>query len=204
MARPLGWVPSTSTMSARIATCPVTAQSDERLLSLARQGHEDAFEAFVQRYRAPLFAYCRRMGLSQWRAEEVLQQALLRVWLAMRSGTEVRDPKSWLFRIVHNGAVNAMSRTSEDHAPLTVAIHDRAAVADEASPQWPTAMREALDEVMALPRMQREAVLLTAIDGQTHREVAGTLGITDGAVRGLLYRARATLRVAAAAAISSE
>ena len=197
--RPLGWVPLTATMSLRISTSPLTAQSDERLVSLVRQGHEGAFETFVQRYRAPLLAYCRRMGLSQWRAEEVLQQALLQVWLALRSGTEVRDPKSWLYRIVHNGAVNAMCRTSEDHARLSEAIHDRAAIADEASPQWPMAMREALDEVVALPQMQREAVLLTAMDGQTHREVAGTMGISDGAVRGLLYRARATLRDAAAA-----
>jgi RNA polymerase sigma-70 factor (ECF subfamily) len=190
-------------MSPRISTSPLTAQSDERLVSLARQGHEGAFETFVQRYRAPLLAYCRRMGLSQWRAEEVLQQALLQVWLALKSGTEVRDPKCWLYRIVHNAAVNATRRTSEDHRRLTEAIHDRAAVADETSPPWPTAMREALDEVVALPQMQREAVLLTAIDGQTCREVAGTLGITDGAVRGLLYRARATLR-GAAAAISPE
>jgi RNA polymerase sigma factor (sigma-70 family) len=186
-------------MSLPRSASPLTTKSDERLVWLARRGHEGAFDTLVQRYRAPLLAYCRRLGLSQWRAEEVLQQALLQVWLALRSGTEVRDPQPWLYRIVHNGAVNAIRRTSEDHARLTEAIHDRAAVADEASPQWPMAMREALDEVVALPQLQREAVLLTAIDGQTHREVAGTLGISDDAVRGLLYRARTRLRGAAAA-----
>jgi RNA polymerase sigma factor (sigma-70 family) len=186
-------------MSHRISAPPLSALPDERLLSLASQGHERAFETFVHRYRAPLLAFCRRMGLSQWPAEEVLQQALLQVWLALRSGTEVRDPKSWLYRIVHNVTVNAMRRTSEDHARLTDAIHDQAAVGGDASAQWPMALREALAEVVALPRMQREAVLLTAIDGQTHHEVAGTLGISDGAVRGLLYRARATLRGAAGA-----
>jgi RNA polymerase sigma-70 factor (ECF subfamily) len=181
-------------MSPRISISLLPALSDERLVSLASEGHERAFETFVQRYRAPLLAYCRRMGLSQWRAEEVIQQALLQVWLALRSGTEVRDPKPWLYRIVHNGAFNAMRHTSEDHAVLTEAIHDRAAVAGEAFRQRAMAMREALDEVEALPRMQREAVRLTAIEGQTHLEVAGALGITHGAVRGLLYRARATLR----------
>jgi RNA polymerase sigma-70 factor (ECF subfamily) len=186
-------------MSHRVSATSLPALSDERLLSLASRGHERAFETFVQRYRAALLAYCRRRGLSQWRAEEVLQQALLQVWLALRSGTEVRDPKSWLYRIVHNGAVNAMRRTHDNHARLTEAIHDRAALGGATSPQGPLAMREALDEVVALPQMQREAVLLTAIDGQTHREVAGTLGISDGAVRGLLYRARATLRGAAGA-----
>jgi RNA polymerase sigma factor (sigma-70 family) len=194
---PLGWVPLSATMSARISASLLAGQSDLRLLTLARQGHEGAFEALVQRYRAQLLAYCRRIGLSQWRAEEVLQQALLHVWLALRNGTEVRDPKPWLYRIVHNRAVNAMRRAPEDHARLTKAIHDRAV--GDASRDWPLAMREALDEVVALPQMQRDAVLLTVIEGQSHREVAGTLGISDDAVRGLLYRARATLRGAAGA-----
>ena len=47
--------------------------------------------------------------------------------------------------------------------------------------------------------MQRDAILLSAIDGRSHEEVASALGISSGAVRGLLYRARATLRSAAAA-----
>src|ERR1700680_2606023 len=116
---PLGWIRPTATVSPRISISLLPALSDERLVSLASKGHERAFETFVQRYRAALLVYCRRMGLSEWRAEEVLQQALLQVWLALSSGTEVRDPKPWLYRIVHNGAVNAMRRTSEDHAALT-------------------------------------------------------------------------------------
>ncbi|MHB8533543.1 MAG: RNA polymerase sigma factor, partial [Solirubrobacteraceae bacterium] len=50
-----------------------------------------------------------------------------------------------------------------------------------------------------LPPMQREAVVLAAIQGRSHHEVAGALGISDGAVRALLHRARTTLRRAAAA-----
>ena len=61
------------------------------------------------------------------------------------------------------------------------------------------AVREALTDVAALPQMQRQAIFLTAVDGQSHDEVASALGISEGALRGLLYRARATLRSAAAA-----
>src|SRR5437588_13042829 len=60
-------------------------------------------------------------------------------------------------------------------------------------------MRDAMKHVAALPQAQREAIFLTVIDGQSHEEVASAMGITNGAVRGLLYRARATLRRAAAA-----
>ena len=43
---------------------PLTAQSDQQLLALVREGHERAFETLVRRYRRPLLRYCRRMHLS--------------------------------------------------------------------------------------------------------------------------------------------
>ena len=58
---------------------------------------------------------------------------------------------------------------------------------------------DTLREVAALPRMQRRVVVMTAIQGRSHEEAAGELGLTDGAVRGLLHRARTKLRAAAAA-----
>jgi hypothetical protein len=63
------------------------------------------------------------------------------------------------------------------------------------------AVRQALSGVAALPQMQRDAILLTAFEGRSHEDVASALGVTHGAVRGLLYRARATLRDAAAAVV---
>jgi hypothetical protein len=62
-------------------------------------------------------------------------------------------------------------------------------------------VRQTLSDVAALPQMQREAILRTAIDGHSHEEIASALGVTHGAVRGLLYRARASLRDAAAAVV---
>jgi RNA polymerase sigma factor (sigma-70 family) len=186
-------------MSPRISIRLLAGQSDERLLRLVGEGHERAFEALVQRYRHPLLRYCRRMRLSEARAEDVLQQALLQAWLALTRGVEVRDLRPWLFRIVHNTAVNAMRGSSESHSELTDEVYATAAVAGESELDRRIAFREALTEVAALPQMQRQAIFLTAVDGQSHDEVASSLGITHGALRGLLYRARSTLRSAAAA-----
>jgi hypothetical protein len=63
------------------------------------------------------------------------------------------------------------------------------------------AAREALQGLAALPEMQREVMVGTAVDGMSHEEVADALGLSSGAVRGLIYRARATLRAAAAAVL---
>jgi RNA polymerase sigma factor (sigma-70 family) len=173
-------------------------QSDQRLLALAREGDQHAFEALVRRYRRPLLRYCRRMGLSDSRAEDVLQQALLRAWLALERGAEVRAPKAWLYRTVHNTAVNAL-RGERDHGPLQDGATVEFAASAESDFERRVALRQALTDVAGLPQMQRDAILLTAIDGRSHEEIASALGVTHGAVRGLLYRARATLRDAAAA-----
>jgi RNA polymerase sigma factor (sigma-70 family) len=177
------------------------AQSDRRLVELAQGGHERAFEAVVHRYRRPLLRYCERLGLSQARAEDVLQHAFLQAWLALERGVEVRELRPWLYRIVHNTAVNLMRSSRDDHRPLSDAAHIHTSVAAEHDLEGRFAAREALADVAALPHMQRQAILLSAVDGRSHEEVADVLGVSHGAVRGLLYRARATLRAAAAAVI---
>jgi DNA-directed RNA polymerase specialized sigma24 family protein len=66
-------------------------QPDSRLVALAREGHEPAFEALVRRYRKELLSYCRRLQPQSGSAEDALQQALLQAWKALRAGADVRD-----------------------------------------------------------------------------------------------------------------
>lgn len=188
-------------MSPRISISLLAAQSDQRLAKLAGERHERAFEALVHRYRRPLLRYCRRMALADGRAEDVLQQAFLQAWIALQRGVEVRDVRAWLYRIVHNTAVNAMRGAATVHGELTDAIEAEAMPAVESELDRRIAVRDALSDVAALPRMQQRAIFLTAVDGQSHDEAASVLGISEGALRGLLYRARATLRGAAAALV---
>lgn len=151
----------------------------------------------MHRYRRPLLSYCRRLSIPEARVEDVLQQALLKIWIALRGGSEVRDLKAWMYRVVHNTAINSVRD----------AVHDRERLADptlrlgvgQADLERGLVMREALAEVAALPDLQREVIVRTAVGGDSHEQVASDLGITDGAVRGLLYRARATLRTATTA-----
>jgi RNA polymerase sigma factor (sigma-70 family) len=171
-------------------------QSDAQLAALARAGHERAFEALVRRYRRELLAYCRRVGSVGTSAEDTLQQALLQAWSAIRTGVDVRDPRAWLYRIVHNVAVSNQRRP----VLVPVEVRDTAGVsgADHVAEQR-MAARDALAGLAALPTLQREVMVGTAVDGMSHEELASALGLSSGAVRGLIYRARATLRAAAAA-----
>ena len=172
-------------------------QSDARLVELARAGHERAFEALVERYRRPLLGYCRRLLLPHERAEDALQQGLLQAWLALRDGTEVRDVKPWLYRIVHHAALNMLRRSGYNYAELSETLSGAGAPAEDLDRR--IAVREALAGLAALPEMQREALLRTAVDGRSYEEAAAALGLSEGAVRGLVHRARVTLRTATTA-----
>jgi RNA polymerase sigma factor (sigma-70 family) len=184
-------------MSPFISVRLLQTQSDERLLAAAREGHERAFEALVQRYRKPLLRYCRRLLLPAARAEDVVQQALLQAWLALQRGAEVRDARAWLFRVTHNAAIDSLRTSGYDHEQLSESL--RGASAPESDLERRTAVRQALAGLATLPELQREALLRTAVEGHSHGQVAAALGLTDGAVRGLVYRARATLRASATA-----
>ena len=171
-------------------------QSDERLVELARAGHERAFEAIVQRYRKPLLRACRRY-LPEARAEDALQQALLAAWTALQRGDEVRELRPWLYRIAHNTSLNTVRMSGYDHAELADSL--RATDAPDEELERRAIVRQTLAGVAALPERQREALLRMALEGAGAEEVARDLGLSTGAVRQLVHRARMTLRAAATA-----
>jgi RNA polymerase sigma factor (sigma-70 family) len=172
-------------------------QPDRKLLELAQAGHERAFEALVQRYRRPLLNYCRRITGSDAAAEDALQQGLLQAWVALSGrDIEVREARAWLYRIVHNVAVSNLRRPVHDSVDVE---HADDAGGPDHEVERRLAVRQALAGLASLPELQRQVMLSAALEGRSHNEIAAALGLSHGAVRGLIYRARATLRAAAAA-----
>ena len=175
-------------MSPRLGDLFLTSQSDERLVSLARAGHERAFAVIVERYRPELLAFARRLS-SDGRGEDILQQAFLSAFAALRSGPEVRHLRGWLYRIVRNAA-------APSPAPVCVPLDDTTAggLAVEDVVQQRALAMSALTEMGRLPSRQRQAIVGTALDGRPRAEVASAMGLSEGAVRQLVHRARAQLR----------
>ena len=173
------------------------AQSDERLAAAAGEGHERAFEVLVLRYREPLLCYSRQLGLNGARAEDVAQQSLMRAWISLRRGVAVDNVRAWLYRIAHNATVDALRGPANAHEQLTDVAGEIAAV--NADPEGAVALRAIFADLAALPSMQREALLCTAVEGRSNEQAARALGVSHAAVRGLVYRARTALRAAATA-----
>ncbi len=173
-------------------------QSDERLVALAREGHDPAFAAIVDRYRGPLERYCGRLlGDGRGRiAEDAVQQAFVNAHTALRASDRGLALKPWLYRIAHNAALNIV-RSSQDGETLD---EDRAGPSQTADlVELRERLRETLSDIQALPAVQRDALLLREVEGRTHEEIAVALGVTPGGARQHLHRARIALRAAASA-----
>jgi RNA polymerase sigma factor (sigma-70 family) len=173
-----GTAADTTLMTPILSATLLRTQSDTRLVALVRQGHERAFEAIVERYRKPLHRHVRRV-LTEFRAEDALQQTFLKAWSSLQEGAEVRDLRPWLYRIAQNTALDALKRAGYDYEELTESL--RSPGGPEADLERRAVMRETLAGLAALPGNQREALLRTAVGGDSRAQVAHDLGLTDGA-----------------------
>ena len=182
---------------ARLAGTPLLrTQSDERLVDLVRAGNDGAFEAIVARYRRQLLRYCSTI-LPGDRAEDALQQTFLRAYDALRASEGEMQLRPWLYRIAHNQSLNALRDRSLGHEQLDETI-DGVQRPDQAL-EHNEKLRDVLGAVSALPERQRDAIVLREMEGRSYDEIASEMGVTGGAVRQLLNRARGTLRAGATA-----
>lgn len=172
------------------------AQSDSRLVDMTRAGNDRAFEAIVARYKSVLLRYCSRV-LPDGRADDAVQQTFVNAYDALHGDTTPLALRSWLFGIAHNVSLNILRQRGSDHEPLEA--HPGTEEPAHATLEKRERFREVLAAVAALPPGQRDAIVLRELEGRGHEEIARELGVTGGAARQLISRARNGVRQAAAA-----
>jgi RNA polymerase sigma factor (sigma-70 family) len=181
----------------RTSLALLKTQSDARLCRLAADGYEAAFETLICRYRGPLHRYARRF-LSDALTEDVVQQAFMDLWAVLGEGEEIRNARAWLYRVVRNAALNTIRRAGHRCEELQEAVD---ADSTERAFERRAAVREALAGLASLPAVQREAMMRNAVDGHSRTQIASAMGLSDGAVGQILYRARCSLRSAMSAIV---
>lgn len=172
------------------------SQSDARLSALATQGHEAAFTTIFERYERELRAHAARVVRSA-RVDDVVAHTMLSAWSALLTGPPVEDLRPWLHRIVHNAALNTVTRRGYSDAELETAVLSPTLTEDLVEGRL--AAGAALAAIAALPHAQRHALTLTAIEGRSAREAAAEMDLSESATRQLVYRARSRVRSAVSA-----
>jgi RNA polymerase sigma-70 factor, ECF subfamily len=166
--------------------------TDEALVAATRAGSDAAFTAIVQRYEPQLIAYARQiLGGRHHDAEECVQDAFVRALRSMRSGDAEIALRPWLHAIVRNRCLDQLrkpNRTTDlDPHEAVIADHGPGPVSMIAHRQQLDAVVEGLE---ALPERQRRALVMHELEDRSHSHIGRALGVSAGASKALVCRAR--------------
>lgn len=187
-----------------------TRDPDVRLMLAFRDGDESALADLYRSWAGPLLRYLERMVHERPLAEEILQEAFIRVYGARERYVPEARFSTWLFRIGRNLALNELDRAHRRRPHLPASGTDvrdwdgdgsgrptLSLVSDRPSPLSSAIARETSQRLEAalaeLPERQRSALWLATVEGRSYGEIAGILDTTIPSVKSLVHRARSTL-----------
>ena len=169
--------------------------SDHDLMARTAQGDRRAFQTLAQRHAGRAFGLARRMLGNGAIAEEIVQDALLRVWTNAPRWRPEAAFRTWLYRVVVNLCLNARRRAPDLPLDAAADVVDTAPAAD-AQLETRERDRRLAAAVDALPGRQRIAIVLSYQEGLSNAEAAAVLDTSVSGVETLLVRAKRTLREA--------
>ncbi len=169
--------------------------TDREIYRAAIQGDRDAFETIIRASSRALFAIAYGVLQNRAEAEDVVQDAVIKAW---KSRWRVRDPEkfpAWLATIARHRARDIARRRHD-----TALVDELEEIADDASENQDQIAREAQlnrqvhGALAELPEAHRVALTLRYFDALDYATIEQTLGLTNGALRGILGRALQTMR----------
>lgn len=167
---------------------------DPALIQAALDGDESAFEALIRAFSRRLYAVAFGILQNAAEAEDVVQDTFLRAWRDRRRIREPAKLSGWLIAAARNRACDVLRRRrnvplEEDYADIPLAADAPGTSLDAIDRH-----RRIRSALSALPDHYRVALSLRYLEGMDCRSVEAAMGLTSGALRGILARALESLR----------
>lgn len=161
----------------------------------ARAGAQPAFREIVRRYERPVRSLIARMVRDPALAEDLAQDTFLKAFRNLAGFDSTRKFSSWLFRIAHNTAIDAIRR--RPHGALELGGRETPRdppVPPPPDPAEEAALGQALDAALGRLRPDyRMAVLLRYQEGCSYGEIAESMAIPEGTAKTYVHRGRKLL-----------
>ncbi len=170
-------------------------KTDEELLALIGQQHHLAFATLVRRHTQRFYAVAYRHLLTKTDAEDVVQDAFLKLWQNPKLYQAERGAKftTWFYQIILNACVDVNKKKKPLALPEDFDVADArpTALDDLVEKEESQQVKEAL---AGLPEQQRMAMNLCFYEALSNEEAANIMGIHLKALQSLLMRAKTTLK----------
>ena len=184
-------------MAPTFARAKLMEDPEHKLFEAVSRGDQDAFGQVYDRYSAALFGVILKVVKEEARAEEILQDAFVKIWKNIRSYDPSKGrPFTWMLNIARNAAIDVI-RTAEYRTSTSVQTMDKhvyRAGSDE--------MRQGLEHIGVdrvlerLPQEHRELIDMAYYQGYTQQEIAERTGLPLGTVKSRTRAALLSLRAA--------
>ncbi|MFY7818791.1 MAG: RNA polymerase sigma factor [Akkermansiaceae bacterium] len=175
-------------------------QQSALLMQALARGRDDALNALMAMWTAPLIGYLSKLTGSVATGEDLAQETLVRVYRHKLDYRPHQKFSTWLFTIATNLAKN-FHRWKRRHPEQSHESGDIQALSFTSTQEDPSEVMsrcetmKALDAAMQqLPELMREALLLSTMQGLSHGQIARIQDSSDKAVELRIYRARKMLR----------
>ncbi len=174
-----------------------TDDTDESLMRLIKQGSHQAFAILVRRHTDRFFAAGFRMAGNASEAEDLVQDAFLKIWQRPEIWKEDKGAKftTWFYRILVNQNVDRLRKRQKMNADDSILPF----IADgRETPEGEAAQTEEQENIeralSALPERQKTALNLCFYEGLSNADAAEAMGVKIKALESLLMRAKAGVR----------
>jgi RNA polymerase sigma-70 factor, ECF subfamily len=166
------------------------AQRDRAAMTL-----QDQVAQLFQEARDDVYRYLLSLGLHPPQAQEAAQEVFLRLYVTLKKGEDIQNPRGWIFRVAHNLGLKIRAKQSTQ-APFDAELELKLRSA-ELNPEQSLLEREQNilfhQAVQGLSEQQRRCLLLR-LEGLRYPEIGSVLGISASAVGEFLRRAIARLK----------
>ena len=147
-------------------------------------------------YKNKMFRYAFSIVGNRFEAEDIVQEAMIKIWKRMEKFSEIDNKEAWVITIVRNLAIDKFRAKKKKQ---TSDINDYFHISDNApSPDVKLEQKDAVlkvTEIMnSLQETQREIITLRDIEGYTYQEIADIMELKVDQVKVYLFRARKILR----------
>lgn len=168
--------------------------SDAALLALVGARDAAAFQVLVDRHLAAVVGVARRMLRDEAEAEDIAQEALLKLWQGgSRLEIGASGVRPWLRRVATNLCIDRIR--SGRRTEVTNEVPDQPVAATQLDGLEQGDLAGRVDAALrGLPERQRQALVLFHYEGMSQSQVGEVLGVSDEAVESLLSRARRAMR----------